>query len=146
MASDGGNESLSDTCNIFGSKNDYGHMLKLIVGFHVSQIVHSAAMFSLAEHLAQGPKTAVEIAEAEALDVDATFRLMGACTSLGSMTYKEQSGFAATPLLRILHKDDPKFFKRHRFGSACVCPSASMGSLPRCNQVWKVSSCGNARV
>ena len=121
MPSNGGNESLSDTYNIFGSKNDYAHMLEMIVGFHVSQIVHSAAMFSLAEHLARGPKTAVEIADAEALDVDATFRLMRACTSLGLMTYKEQSGFAATPLLQTLHKDDPNSLR----GTALVQPASA---------------------
>jgi PII-like signaling protein len=69
MASDSNNESLSDTSNIFGAQNNYAQMFQMIVGFGISQIVHSAAIFSLAEHLAQGPKTAVEIAEAETLDV-----------------------------------------------------------------------------
>jgi len=121
MASDSNNESLSDTSNIFGAHNDYAQMFQMIVGFGISQIVHSAAIFSLAEHLAQGPKTAVEIADAEALDADATFRLMRACASLGLMAYNEDSGFAATPLLRTLHKDDPNSLK----GTALVQPASA---------------------
>lgn len=125
MASDSSNESLSDTRNIFGTQNDHAQMFQMIVGYTVSQAVHSAAVFSLAEHLAEGPKTAVEVAKAEALDVDATFRLMRACASLGLMTYEEDSGFAATSLLRTLHKDDPNSLR----GTALVQP-ASVHWLP----------------
>src|ERR1700749_2488191 len=101
------NESASDTRSIFGSTNDYAQMFQMIVGFGVSQIVHNAAVFSLAEHLAQGPKTAIEIAEAELLDGDATFRLMRAFVSLGLMTFERESCFVATSLLQTLHRDAP---------------------------------------
>ena len=62
-------------------------MFQMIFGFNVSQVVHTAALYSLAEHLAQGPATPAEIAEAESINVDATFRLMRACASIGLMTY-----------------------------------------------------------
>jgi hypothetical protein len=101
-----GKQPSSDTRDIFGTQNDYAQMFQMICGFNVSQIVHTAALYSLAEHLAQGPATPAEIAEAESLNVDATFRLMRACASIGLMTYDGHSKFAATPLLNTLHKDD----------------------------------------
>ncbi|AXC10446.1 O-methyltransferase [Acidisarcina polymorpha] len=120
MASDSRNGSLSDTRDIYGSKNDYAQMFQMIVGYAISQIVRNAAVFSFAEHLALGPKTAAEIAQAESLNLDATFRLMRACASLGLMTYQEDSGFTATPLLRTLHKDDPNSLR----GTALAQPAS----------------------
>jgi hypothetical protein len=96
-----------DTRHVFGSQNDHAQMFQMIGGFRISQIVRSAALFSLAEHLANGPATATEIAEAESIDATAAFRLMRACASLGLVTYDGQSRFAATPLLNTLHRDDP---------------------------------------
>lgn len=96
----------SDTRHIFGTQNDYAQMFQMIHGYTVSQIVHTVALYSLPEHLAQGPATPAEIAEAESLNPDATFRLMRACASIGLMTYDGHSKFAATPLLNTLHKDD----------------------------------------
>jgi Dimerisation domain len=124
MSSDSGNGLLSETHSSLASTKDYAQMFQMIVGFAVSQIVRNAAVFSFAEHLAWGPKTAVEIAEAESLNVDATFRLMRACASLGLMTYEGDSGFAATPLLRTLHKDDPNSLRGTalaRAGAIAVC-------------------------
>jgi DNA-binding IclR family transcriptional regulator len=55
--------------------------------------------FSLADHLAKGPPTAEDIAGAEGTDPSATFRLLGACASLGMVAYEGKSRFAATSLL-----------------------------------------------
>src|SRR5580698_4230633 len=101
----------SDTNHLFGTQNDYAQMFQMIWGFNVSQIVHTAALYSLAEHLDQGAKTPAEIAQAESLNVDATFRFMRVCASIGLMTYDGNSKFAATPLLKTLHKDDPNSFR-----------------------------------
>jgi len=97
----------SDTRELFGVGNDHADMLRLILGFNVSQIVRAAALYSLPEHLAQGPATAESIAMAESLDVEATFRFMRACASLNLLTYDGQSKFAATSLLNTLRKDSP---------------------------------------
>ena len=90
------------------TENHRARMFDLITAFRVSQIVHCAALFSFADHLSGGPSSAEAIARAEGLDVDATFRLMRACTSFGLMTYDDHSGFSATPLLNTLLKDDPQ--------------------------------------
>ena len=84
------------------------HMLGLITGFWVSQIVRTAAALSLAEHLADQPRTAKEIAEAERSDFSATFRLLRACTALKLVTYESATGrFTTTPLLDTLRRYSP---------------------------------------
>ena len=37
----------SDTRHIFGTQNDYAQMFQMILGFTVSQIVHTVALYSL---------------------------------------------------------------------------------------------------
>ena len=100
-------QSCSEMRHIFGTQHDYAQMFQMIWGFTISQIVHAAALYSLPEHLGQGRATPAEIAEAESLNVDATFRFMRTCASLGLLTYDGHSKFAATPLLNTLRTDDP---------------------------------------
>jgi O-methyltransferase domain/Dimerisation domain len=86
----------------------YQEMLGIITGFWVSQIVRTAAALSVPDHLATGPKTAEEIATAEASDPAATFRLLRACAGLQLVTYEQASGqFAGTALLDTLRRDSP---------------------------------------
>ncbi|WP_216847015.1 methyltransferase [Granulicella sp. L60] len=96
-----------DTSSIFDERNEFSRMFRMIMGFSGSQIVHAAATFSLAEHLAEGVVTAAEIAELESTNVDAMFRLMRACASLGLLRYDGKGRFATTDLLNTLHRDDP---------------------------------------
>lgn len=88
--------------------SDTDRMMQMIFGYWVTQIVHAAATFSFADHLAKGAKTAEDIAKAEGTDPSATFRLLRTCASLGIVTYDGKSRFVATPLLDTLRKDNPK--------------------------------------
>ncbi|MEI9975000.1 MAG: methyltransferase [Ignavibacteriota bacterium] len=83
-------------------------MMQMITGYWVTQTVHAAAAYSVADHLATASATADDIARAEGIDPIATFRLLRACASLGLLTYDGKSRFAATPLLDTLRKDHPK--------------------------------------
>jgi hypothetical protein len=87
--------------------SDTNRMMQMISGYWVTQIVHAAATFSLADHLAKGPATAEEIARFEGTDPLATFRFLKACASLGVVTHDGKLRFAATPLLDTLRKDNP---------------------------------------
>ena len=64
--------------------SDIDRMIQMIFGYWVTQIVHAAATFSVADHLAKGAKTAEDIAKAEGTDASATFRLLRTCASLGN--------------------------------------------------------------
>ena len=88
--------------------HDTDRMIQMITGYWVSQVVHAAATFSLADHLAKGPATAEDIASAEGTDPWATFRLLRTCASLGMVTYDGRSRFAATSLLDTLRKENLK--------------------------------------
>ena len=76
----------------------------------MAQIVRAAAELSLAEHLADGPRTAAQIAEAQGADPDAIERFLQACASLGLAEYAD-GGFAGTELLAVLHGDNPVSLK-----------------------------------
>jgi len=88
--------------------SDTDHMMGMITGYWVTQIVHAAATFSFADHLAKGAATAEDIARVEGTDPSATFRLLRSCASLGIVSYDGKSQFFATPLLDTLRKDNPK--------------------------------------
>jgi hypothetical protein len=71
-------------------------------------IVRTAAALSLADHLAEHPATAKEIAAAEGSDLSATFRLLRACTAPKLVTYESATGrIAGTALLETLRRDSP---------------------------------------
>jgi hypothetical protein len=82
-------------------------LLGMITGNWVSQIVRAAADLSLADHVAQGPITAEEVAERESSDPRTTYRLMRACASLGLLTYVGERRFGGTGLSELLRTDAP---------------------------------------
>ena len=79
----------------------------MIFGHVAAQVVHCAAKFSFADHLARGRAGHAAIAAAEGLDAGSTLRLMRACPALGRLSQGEEGLFAATPLLDTLRKDMP---------------------------------------
>src|SRR5262249_48701567 len=56
----------------FVMNSDTDHMMGMITGYWVTQVVHAAATFSFADHLAKGGATAEEIARAEGTDLSAS--------------------------------------------------------------------------
>lgn len=101
--------TTSDRHRLFAGERDGSPaMMNMILGHIVAQVVHCAALYSLADHLAEGSAAAETVARAEGLDAAATFRLMRACTAFGLMTYNRETGFSGTPLLAMLRRDDPR--------------------------------------
>ncbi|MGW0998749.1 methyltransferase family protein [Streptomyces sp. NPDC002523] len=86
---------------------DYGAMWDMVTAYRASQLACTAAALSLPEHLAEGPRTADEIAKAESADPDAVFRLLRMCASFGLVSAREDGGFAGTGLLATLRADLP---------------------------------------
>ena len=74
--------STMDRVQPFGTERDHAEMINIIVSAARHEAVRCAALFSFADHLAEGSKTAEQIAHLEKLHPDATFRLMRACTTL----------------------------------------------------------------
>jgi O-methyltransferase domain/Dimerisation domain len=88
--------------------DEAGLMMQMLTGYLNSQIVHAAATFSLAEHLANGPASADEIAKAADTNPLATFRFLRACVALGLVKHDGESRFSTTALLNTLRKDNPR--------------------------------------
>lgn len=86
----------------------HAHMVKLISGYQVSQVVRAVADLSIADHLVEGPLTANEIAKREGAIADYTFRLMRAAVAVGLLDADNYGRFHTTPLLNTLRKDAPR--------------------------------------
>jgi SAM-dependent methyltransferase len=69
--------------------------------------VHMAAKLGLADKLADGPKSAVELAGPSALHAPSLHRLMRTMASLGLLTEGEQLRFSLTKLGEALRSDAP---------------------------------------
>jgi O-methyltransferase/methyltransferase family protein len=83
-------------------------MADMMFGHCVSQTIRAVADISLADHLADGPLTAAEVAEREDSASGTTFRLMRASVALGLLSSDGDGRFHATPLLDTLRKDAPQ--------------------------------------
>jgi O-methyltransferase domain/Dimerisation domain len=82
-------------------------MRQMILGYRITQLVHAAAHFGIADILAQGPATAAEVAARCGTDADATFRLLRACAALELVIADSELRFASTALLDTLRRDAP---------------------------------------
>jgi hypothetical protein len=84
----------------------------LTMAFNGTQAVRAIAMMSVAEHLADGPLPAGEIARREQCDPRATRRLLRAGVALGLLGYDADTAeFRSTPALQVLHKDNDSSLK-----------------------------------
>jgi len=94
------------------ANEDFGsRMLNMISGYWVTQIVHGAARYSLADHLHAGPMSAEQIAASEGLNPEATLRFLRACASLRLVSHDGGSRFSTTPLLDTLRSGNPQSLK-----------------------------------
>jgi len=61
----------------------HAQLIQMGVAHFQSRIIHAAASLGLADHLADGPKTATELAELTGTNEGALYRLMRTLGSLG---------------------------------------------------------------
>jgi SAM-dependent methyltransferase len=88
-------------------------LLGLIHGYWNSQVVRAAADLRLADHLADGPRTAADVAGLESSDPHATYRLMRACAGLGLLAQADDGRFTVTPTGELLRSDVPGSLRDH---------------------------------
>jgi hypothetical protein len=86
----------------------HDQMFEMIVGLWVSQTIRAFVDLSLADHLADCPLTAAEVAAREGSAPDATFRLMRAGVILGLLTGDAEQRFHSTALLDTLRTGAPR--------------------------------------
>jgi hypothetical protein len=104
-------------------------LVQMATGYWVSRIVHAAARLDLADRLAEGPKSAAEIAGAAELNAPALHRLMRSLASLGILTEKENQRFALTPLGEALKSGAPGSARASILTLCSPWFTAAMGEL-----------------
>ena len=85
----------------------HDQMARMITGYWVSQMVYVAAKLRIPDRLADGPKTAEELAQATGTYARSLYRLLRALASLGVFTEGDDHRFSPTPLADALRSDVP---------------------------------------
>jgi len=82
-------------------------LVQMAMGHWVSRIVYVAARLGLADHLADGPRTADDLAGTTHTHAASLYRLMRTLASLGLLTESDGRRFGLTPLGRALQTGAP---------------------------------------
>jgi hypothetical protein len=82
-------------------------LIQMATAFWVSRLLYVAAKLDLADHLADGPKSASALAGPTDTDAPSLYRVMRTLASLGVLTEDDQRRFALTPLGAALKSGAP---------------------------------------
>ena len=103
------------------SESELAQQLFEIVGSSwMTQAVHAAAELNLADHLADGPKTATELAVLTAAQEPALNQLLRGLCAIGVCVERDDEAFGITPMGALLGEDAPysvRSWVRHWGGS-----------------------------
>jgi hypothetical protein len=80
-------------------------LYRLIDGYKITQAIHVAAVLGLADHLADGPRSAADLAAAAGADAGAVLRLLRALAAIGVLTEEADGRFSLTPMGEALRAD-----------------------------------------
>ena len=89
------------------SQPAHAQLIQMGMGFWVSRILYAAAKLSLADRLAEGPKTAGELANETSTHAPSLYRLMRTLASLGVVMEDVNRRFALKPLGEALKTGAP---------------------------------------
>jgi len=108
----------------------HAQLVQMASAYWVSCIVHAAVKFDLADRLADGPKTAAEIALPLKLHAPSLHRLMRSLASLGILTEKQGKSFGLTPLGEALKKSAPGYARSSILTLCSPWFKGAMDALP----------------
>jgi hypothetical protein len=100
----GSADLMTDTTRTTG---DVPVLMDMILGVVKIQVLRAVADLHVADHLAAGARTADEVAEREASQPRATYRLMRAAAALGVLSYEGDRNFALTGMGQLLREGLP---------------------------------------
>ncbi|HZF51274.1 MAG TPA: methyltransferase [Polyangiaceae bacterium] len=86
-----------------------GVVMQMLIGRLIAQAIGAAALFRFADHLADGPKSAEELASLTGTHGPSVYRLLRALAASGIFVEEDSEGrrFANTPLSEALRADVP---------------------------------------
>jgi hypothetical protein len=82
-------------------------LIQMATAHWVSGVICVAAQMSLADRLAEGPKTAAELAQSTMSDASSLYRIMRTLAGMGVFTEDSDHGFSLTPLGEALRTGTP---------------------------------------
>ena len=82
-------------------------LIQMCAGAWVAAAVHAAAKIELADHLADGPRTATELAVRTGSHAPSLYRFLRTIASLGILTEAADERFSLTPLGEALKTGAP---------------------------------------
>jgi hypothetical protein len=80
---------------------------RLVNGFRVSQAIHVAVVLGLADRLADGPRSAAELAAETGCHADSLYRLLRALATVGVFEELDGQRFGPTPMGDALRDESP---------------------------------------
>jgi hypothetical protein len=80
---------------------------QMATGYWISQAVRAMAILGLADHLASGPRTAADLAEATGAHAPSLARLLRTLVALGLCERDDAGGVYLTPLGEAMRSDVP---------------------------------------
>ena len=86
---------------------DAAGLMDLILGLVRVQVLHGVVALHIPDHVADGARTAEEVAKREGTQPRATYRLMRAAASLGVLSYEGERRFGLTGRGELLRADVP---------------------------------------
>ena len=89
------------------TQSPQARLIQMATAHWISRFLYVAALMNLADHLAERPKTAEELAPLTAATVPSLYRLMRTLASLGLFTEDSARRFSLTPLSEVLRSDTP---------------------------------------
>jgi len=98
---------MSDTTSTKAATPPHVQLIEMATGCWAAVVLHAAAKFRLADHLADGPRSAQELAGPTKTHAPSLHRLMRTLASLGVLTEDGQHRFGLTPLGKALKTGAP---------------------------------------
>ena len=84
------------------------HIFQLCMGYIPAMCLNVAARLSIADHLAEGPRTVADLARTTNTNEDALYRVLRAVSSFGIFHELEGRQFVQTPASEVLRSDNPQ--------------------------------------
>jgi methylphosphotriester-DNA--protein-cysteine methyltransferase len=82
-------------------------LLQMATAHWVSSVVYVAAQMSLADHLAEAPRTAADLAQSTKCDASSLYRIMRTLAGMGVFTEGSDHRFSLAPLGEALRTGTP---------------------------------------
>jgi ubiquinone/menaquinone biosynthesis C-methylase UbiE len=95
-----------DMSEVMTGESPSSTMLRLLQGAWATQALHVVAVLGIADRLADGPRTAAELAAATDADPDSLYRLLRFLSGLGVFV-QEDGAFRLSPIGTLLREDAP---------------------------------------